>query len=176
MERKKIEYVKLRYRNRKEQEQLAILFDYDRLRLDKVVLRAVLAAVVATALLLGTLRLEVLDGIARQLLARQQLPHVLLPRLPVANGNDQTRGDVARYADTEDDGGDGKGPVVVVDAPGGGTEGNLQARVAVEQYDNGNEVGKGKGVVRKGLVGLVETVRLGQLLLVVPHPLPLLVG
>lgn len=64
--------------------------------------------------------------------------------------------------------------MVVVNAPGRGTQGDLQARVAVQQYHNGNQVGQGEGKVRKGLVGLVETVRLGQLLLVVPHALPLL--
>lgn len=155
---------------------LPVLFDVH-IRLN-LLLHAIVAAVVATfvalTLLLGTLRLKMLDGIARQLLSRQQLPHILLSRLAIANHDGEASSNVARDTDAEDDGGDGKGSVVVVDAPGGGTQRDLQARVAVQQYHNGNQVGQGKGKVRKGLVGLVETVRLGQLLLVVPHALPLL--
>lgn len=157
----------------------AVLFDNHGIRLDvalDAVVDAVVAAVVTPALLLGPLGLEVLDGVARQLLARQQLPHVLLPRLAVANGNDQAGGDVAGDTDAQDDGGDGERAVVVVDAPGGGTQRDLQTRVAVEQDDNGNQVAQRKGKVRKGLVGLVEAVGLGQLLLVVAQALPLLVG
>lgn len=144
------------------------------LLLHNILLHAIVAAVVATALLLGALRLEMLDGIARQLLSVQQLPHFLLSRLAIANHDGEAGGDVAGDTDAENDGGNGKGSVVVVNAPGGGTKRDLQAGVAVQQYHNGNQVGQGECKVRKGLVGLVETVRLGQLLLVVPHALPLL--
>lgn len=144
-------------------------------RLD-LLLHATVAAIVGTGLLLGTLRFEMFDGIARQLLSSQQLPHILLSRFAIANHDGEAGGDVARDTDAEDHGGNGKGSVVVVDAPGCGTQGDLQAGVAVQQYHNGNQVGQGERRVRKGLVGLVETVRLGQLLLVVPHALPLLKG
>lgn len=62
---------------------LPVLFN-GHIRLD-LFLHAIVTAVVATALLLGTLRFEMFDGIARQLLSSEQLPHILLSRFPITN-------------------------------------------------------------------------------------------
>jgi len=114
-----------------------------------------------------------LDGILRQLLSIEQLPHILLSRLAITSTDEESRCDVAGDTHAENDGGDGHGSCVVVDAPGTSAKGDLKTGVTVEKDDDSDEVAPREGEMCECLVGFVETVRLGHLLLVMLQALEL---
>lgn len=111
--------------------------------------------------------LHLAHRLLRQLLPEQPLHDVLLARHPVPDDDQQACCDVARDRAAQDHRRQRERPHVVVDPPCAGAERDLEYRVEVEQDDDGDEEAERERVVRRRLVGLVEGVRLGKLVLVV---------
>lgn len=113
------------------------------------------------------LLLDFLDGFFGEFLPVHALEDVLLAGALVAEPDEQTGGGVAGDGAAENDRGNGKGAVLVVDAPCACAERDLEERVAVEEHDDGDEEAERERVVGFGLVGFVEGVGFTKLVLVV---------
>ena len=112
-------------------------------------------------LLLGLLLPTLPDAphrLLRQVLSEYTLDDLLLARPAVANHDEDTSRDIHHYGAAEDRGGQSHGPHTVVNAPGGEAQCELKTGVEVEQTDNGDEEAEWEGVVRLGLVWLIEGV------------------
>lgn len=108
--------------------------------------------------LLLVLLLHLVHRLFRQLLPRHPLDHVLLPRPPVADPNQQARRRVHRDGAAQDDRRQRRGPRLVRYSVRAGAERDLQAAVEVEQARDGDHEAHGKGEVGLRLMRLVEGV------------------
>lgn len=126
-------------------------------------------------LLLALVLLHFLGGFLGELLAEEALDDLLLAGAAVADHDQDAAGDVAADGAAEDDGCEGEGTHVVVDAPSAGAEGDLEEGVAVEEDDDCDEEAQGKGAVGVCFVGLVKGMGFGEFVLVV-HEFALLGG
>ena len=87
------------------------------------------------------------------------LDHVLLAGSLVAFGDQHAAGDVACDAEAQDHGRERKWSCVIINAPCASAERDLEARVKIEQDDDGNEEFERERVMCRRFVGLVEGVR-----------------
>lgn len=116
----------------------------------------------AALLFLSLALLHQPDRLARQLLPEHALHDLFLPRLAVAEPDQQAGRYVAGDREAENDGGQGERADVVADAPCARTEGNLEEGMAVKQQDDSEQQVQRKCMVRNRLVWFVKGVRVGE--------------
>lgn len=100
-------------------------------------------------------------------MSKDSLDHVFLAGHPVSDRDHHAAADVACDGAAQNNGREGKRPLMVIDTPRTRTQGNLETGVKVEDDNDGNEKTVGEGVVGVGFVRFVEGVRFGEFRLVV---------
>ena len=111
--------------------------------------------------------LQLINSLLRQLLPINSFKHILLPRPAISDQDKETSNSVASDRTAENDRRQCERPLVVFNAPGDSTKGDLEQRVTVEQDDNRHEKSPREREMRLCFVRLVERVRVGEFLLMV---------
>lgn len=112
------------------------------------------------------LLINLLYGLLSQLLSKQFLHNILLPRLPIPNRNHDPRRNIAAYATAQNHCCERKRPDVITDRPRTSAQRDLQRGMHIAEHDDDNEEGDREGMVRVSFVRFVEGVGASEAALV----------